>query len=101
MQIWLDNNGGDTRDRLNIQNMPTGGKLELHQYYNNKDLAVIRVDNGITEAALQSWLRNQFAVIQYTDPGDYTIADNRVKIFVTNVQGYNRNDTGEKNYICS
>jgi len=43
--------------------MPSGGKLELHQMYNNKDLVVVRFENGITEAALQSWLRNQFAVI--------------------------------------
>lgn len=98
MQIWLDNNasGADKRDRLNIQAMPSGGKLELHQMYNNKDLVVVRFESGITEAVLQSWLRNQFAVIQYTDPGAYTPADDRVKIFVTDVQGYNRNDTGEK-----
>lgn len=97
MQIWLDNNaaGADKRDRLNIQEIPYTWGLELHQYHDNKDLVVIRFNNGVTELELQNWLRNQFAVIQYTDPGDYNPANDRVKIFVTDVQGYNRNDTGE------
>ena len=85
MQVYLDNKayGADTSDRLNIAGMPSGGTLECHQYSNNVDFVAIRFYSGISEAALQDWLRNTFCVRTYTDPGNYNPADNRVHIYVS------------------
>lgn len=96
MQVYLDNKaqGADTSDRLNIDGMPSGGTLECHQYNNNVDFVAIRFYNGISEAALQDWLRNTFCVRTYTDPGNYTPANNRVHIFVTDNLYYCYNTTG-------
>lgn len=102
MQVYLDNKAyeADTSDRLNIAGMPSGGTLECHQYSNNVDFVAIRFYNGISEADLQYWLRNEFCVKTYTDPGEYNPADNRVHIYVSDNLYYCYNTTGAAtNYV--
>ena len=94
MQLYLDNNGFDTRDRLNINvkaPMPGNPQIELRRYFNNRDIVIIRFNSGITEQQLQTWMRQNFQVITFNSP---TKVQDRLHIFLTNIQGYSENDTG-------
>lgn len=97
MQLYLDNQIDAQQmgyDRLNINaaNKPTwDASIELRRYYNNKDIIIIRFPQGITEAELQNWMRNNFQVITYCQPSS---VQSRLHIFLTNLSGYYANDTG-------
>lgn len=107
MQVWLDNyvssqrdKANDDRDRLYIAQMPAGAQLEFRRYvdmntnygYVKKDLVIMRFPNGITEQALETWIRTKFAVVQYSDPGDSI--DTRLNMYLSNNAYTFANDTG-------
>lgn len=102
MQIYLDNSNGkgSTKDYMDIKSVPAGGKLEGHlKIHNNivdtnKEVVVIRFPNKIQASALQNWLRTQFSVVTYTDPGAYTIANNRISIYIQSDAHEHENTTG-------
>ena len=98
MQLWLDNSvsGADQRDRLNLNASrapQSDAYIELRRYVANKDIIIVRFPTGITEANLQTWIRNNLAVVQYTDP--YANIQDRLHIFLTSIPGYYGNNTGQ------
>lgn len=101
MQLWLDNSSNQSQmqyDRLNInaQVTPSGNpQIELRRYYNNRDLIVVRFNDGITESQLQQWVRDYFQVITYNQQTSDSNIQSRLHMYVSSNKNVYQNGTGK------